>query len=341
MVGIVSYGFYIPTSRILTKDIAAVWEKDAGVIEGSLGVRQKAVAEVDEDSLTMAYEASQQALLMGNISPKDVGVIFVGSETHPYSVNPTSTILGEFLGVSNEYLAFDTQFACKAATGAMMAATGLMQSGFAKHALIAASDKATGKPHDALEYTAASASVAVVLGTERVALEIVDMLSFSSDTPDFWRREGIRYPSHGGRFSGKPSYFHHVTAASTAILEKTKKKPSDFAHAVFHMPNGKFPLQVASALGFDEKQIERSLIVGDLGNSYTASALMGLASVAEAARPGELIFFCSYGSGAGSDAYVFRVTKHIENVRLPFDVPAANSHTISYPQYLKQMGMIG
>ncbi len=341
IVGITSYGYYVPSSRIVAEEVASVWGKEASLIRSSLGVTQKAVAAVDEDTLTMAYEASRQAFLQGGVSPADIGIVFVGSETHPYTVNPTSTILGEFLGIQNQYLAFDTQFACKAATGAMMAAAGLLQSGFAKKALVCASDKAMGRPHDALEYTAASGSVAVVMGTQNVALEIVDMLSYSSDTPDFWRREGIRYPSHGGRFTGKPSYFRHVSSATTALLERTELTPKDFAHAVFHMPNGKFPVQVAQSLGFTQAQLERSLVVKHLGNSYTASALMGLVSVLEVARAGELICFCSYGSGAGSDAYIFRVTEHIERARVPFDAVVANHHTISYPQYLKQMGTIG
>lgn len=341
MTGIVSYGFYVPQSRIAVADIARVWDKSEGAIERSLGVTQKAVAAVDEDALTMAYEAAQQAVLKAGQGVEDIGVAFVGSETHPYSVNPTSTILGEFLGLPNEYLAFDTEFACKAATGAMMAATGLVQSGFTKRALICAADKATGKPHDALEYTAASAAVAVILGDEKVAVEIVDMLSYSSDTPDFWRREGIRYPSHGGRFTGKPSYFRHVYSASSALLERTKLAPKDFAHAVFHMPNGKFPKQVAESLGFENAQIEQSLVVSELGNSYTASALMGLVSVLSVAKAGDKIFFCSYGSGAGSDAYVFQVTPELARVRVNFDLKTLPQQHISYPQYLKQMGMIG
>ncbi len=341
MVGIVAYGYYVPAYRITTSEIARVWGKTGDTIQSSLAVAQKAVAGVDEDALTMAYEASAQAISVGHVATDDIGVVFVGSESHPYSVNPTSTILGEFLGIPNQYLAFDTQFACKAATGAMMAAAGLVKSGFSKNALICASDKATGKPHDALEYTAASGAVAVVLGSENVALEIVDMLSYSSDTPDFWRREGIRYPSHGGRFTGKPSYFAHVTSATEKLLEKTGHSPADFAHAVFHMPNGKFPAQAAQALGFSQAQVERSLVVSSLGNSYTASALMGLVNVLNEVRPGELIYFCSYGSGAGSDAYIFRATEHIDRVRVDFTATREKTTTISYPEYLKRMGTIG
>lgn len=340
MIGIVSYGFYVPEFRIRIDEIAKVWGKNPEEIKKSLAVEEKSVGHLDEDSLTMAYESSSMALNNLSIDRNEIGVVLVGSESHPYAVNPTSTILGEFLGIEKQYLAFDTQFACKAATGAMIAAGGLISSGFSKYALICAADKATGKPHDSLEYTAASASVACVLGSDDLLLEIVDSTSFSSDTPDFWRREGIRYPSHGGRFTGLPSYFYHISEATRILLEKTGMKPQNFAQAVFHMPNGKFPLQIAAKLGFERKQIEKSLVVRYLGNSYTASALMGLASTLDTLKAGDYIFFASYGSGAGSDAFIFKVTKKIEQRRQKFSKVMQKKTYIDYPTYLKFMGMI-
>lgn len=340
MVGVVSYGFYIPKYRIKIEDIAKVWGKNPNDIFNSLRVSEKSVSGIDEDSLTMAYDSSEMAFSDLKIKKNEVGVVFVGSETHPYVVNPTSTILAEFLGIENHYLAFDTQFACKAATGAAIAALGLIKSGFTKYALVAASDKSTGSPHDVLEYTASSGAVSLILGKEDLILEIVDFASFSSDTPDFWRREGIRYPSHGGRFTGKPSYFYHIEQASKELLKKTKLKPSSFSHAVFHMPNGKFPVQIGYSLGFEKKQFGRSLVVSYLGNSYSASALMGLVSVLDVAKKGDLILLTSYGSGAGSDAFVLRVTNNLKKRRRGFKEAVSHKKYIDYPTYLKFMKTI-
>ncbi len=340
MVGIVSYGFYLPKYRIKIEDIANTWGKNPQDIKKSLRINEKTVASNDEDSLTMAYESASMALSDMELKKDDIKAIFFGSETPPYVVNPASTILGEFLGIDHNYLAYDTQFACKAATGALISGLSLVKSGFTNYSLIVAADKANSKPHDALEYTAASGSTAVLLGKEDVLLEIVDATSFSSDTPDFWRREGIRYPSHGGRFTGKPSYFHHIQHSSKSLLEKTKLKAVDFAHAIFHMPNGKFPREVAASLGFSNEQIEESLIVDYLGNSYTATVLLGLISVLEKAKSGDLIFLASYGSGAGSDAFVFKVTKNLEKRRREFRKTVENKKYINYPTYLKYMNTI-
>ncbi len=340
MIGIVSYGFYLPKYRIKTEEIANQWGKNPEEIKKSLLIKEKAVSSFDEDSLTMAYEASSMALSNFNDELSKIKIVFFGSETPVYAVNPTSTILAEFLGIEKNYLALDHQFACKAATGAMISALGLIKSGFSEYALVCASDKATAKTHDALEYTAASGAVSLILGKKDVLLEVVDYTSYSSDTPDFWRREGIRFPSHGGRFTGKPSYFTHIISASKKLLEKNKMTVKDINYGVFHMPNGKFPQEVAKVLGFSEYQIKDSLVVFFLGNSYSASALMGLMAVLDKAKAGDLIFFASYGSGAGSDAFIFKVTQEIEKKRQNFSKILTNKKYIDYATYLKFMKII-
>ena len=340
MVGIVSYGFYIPKYRIKTEEIANMWNKKSEEIQKCLGVCEKAVAGIDEDSLTMAYESASMALSDVKINKKEIKTLFFGTESPVYAVNPSSTILGELLGIEGNYLAYDTQFACKAGTGAIISAFALIKSNYTKYALVCASDKAIGKPHDPLEYTTASGSVSMLLGKTDVVLEVIDYESFSSDTPDFWRRDGIRYPSHGGRFTGKPSYFFHIHESSKLLLSKHKLQASDFAYGIFHMPNKKFPLQIASILGFEKKQIEPSLVVSTLGNSYTASALMGLVSVLEQAKPGDLLFFASYGSGAGSDVFIFKVTSNLEKRRKEFHKKIQQKQYINYATYLKYMHII-
>ena len=340
MSGIVSYGYYIPSFRITIKEIADMWNKKALSIQKSLNMHEKAVSGIDEDSLTMAYESACHALLDVKIKRSKIKALFFGTESPSYAVNPSSTILGDLLGLDNNYLAYDTQFACKAATGAIISSIGLLKSNMAEYVLVCASDKATAKPHDALEYTAASGSVTLLLGKTDIILEIVDFESFSTDTPDFWRREGIRYPSHGGRFTGKPSYFYHIEKSTQSLLKKQKLHPEDFKHAVFHMPNGKYPIQIAQSLGFKKSQIEKSLIVSYLGNSYTASSLMGLMSVLETACEGDLIFLASYGSGAGSDAFVLKVTKNLKKRRRDFKSKLKDKKYINYTTYLKYMNAV-
>lgn len=343
MIGIVSYGTYIPWYRLKLADVAAVWKKDHREIIPSLGVEEKAVPASDEDAVTIALEAARQSLTDFPGASTDIDVLFVGSESHPYAVNPTSTIVGELLGMGHHYLAADMEFACKAGTAGMVAIAGMVAAGHARYGLAIGADTAQSKPHDALEYTSAAAGAAYLLGSEHIAVRLLGDTSYSSDTPDFWRRDGIRYPSHAGRFTGEPAYFTHVMGAATRMLEMTNMKPSDFDWCVFHMPNGKFPRAAAKRLGFTASQLAPSLTVDSIGNPYSASAMLGLAAVLDVAKPGQKIFMVSYGSGAGSDAFVWETTEELikrqkvkEKNNALVRQQIENKTYISYVQYLKQ-----
>ncbi len=343
MVGIVSYGTYVPRYRLKLADIAAAWKKQPAEVIGSLGVVEKSVPAIDEDAVTLALEAALKSLATFEGKPADIEALLVGSESHPYAVNPTSTIVGELLGVGSNYLAADLEFACKAATAGIQVVSGLISSKHIHYGLVIGADTAQSKPHDALEYTSAAASVAVLLGAQNLAARLIDYTSYSSDTPDFWRRDGIRYPSHAGRFTGEPAYFAHVMAAGLRLLEKTQTKPSDYTYCVFHMPNGKFPREVAKRLGFSAEQLAPSLTVDMIGNSYSASALLGLAAVLDIARGGERIFMVSYGSGAGSDAFLWETTTKLGDLQKArakkqqtVSALIADKTYIDYVAYLKQ-----
>lgn len=312
MIGIVSYGAYIPRHRIKPSQIAHAWGKSADEVEKSLGVYEKAVASVDEDAITLSLEAGYRALINGRIDPKAIGAITIGSESHPYAVKPSSTVVAGILGMGTDYLAADLEFACKAGTAGIQLMSSLVQSGKTKFCLAIGSDVAQSKPADVLEYTASSAAAAFVLGKTNIIVRLLDFTSYSSDTPDFWRKDTEKFPSHAGRFTGAPSYFAHILGASEALLKKTKSKPSDFKYVIFHMPNAKFPKEAIKKLGFSPAQMEPGFVVEHIGNPYSASSLVGLAATLDIAKPKDKIFVCSYGSGAGSDAFVFQVTPEIK-----------------------------
>ena len=197
MIGIVSYGTYIPKYRIKVEEIARIWGENAESIKSGLGVFEKSVPDIDEDTATIAVEASREALERAKINAKEIGAIFVGSESHPYAVKPTATIVGEALGVGNEYFSADLEFACKAGTAAMQICYAMVKAEMIKYGLAIGADTAQARPSDALEYSASAGGVALIIGRDPIA-EIEATYSFTSDTPDFWRRDLQKYPSHGG-----------------------------------------------------------------------------------------------------------------------------------------------
>jgi hydroxymethylglutaryl-CoA synthase len=341
MSGIVSYGTYIPKYRLKLSEIAQMWGKEPSEIEGGLRISEKAVAGSDEDAVTMGIEAGRKAIKAASLKPVDLQSVYFGSESHPYAVNPSSTIVGEYLGIGNNYFAADLEFACKAATAGMQMTLGLLDSKKIDYGLVIGSDTAQGKPHDALEYTAASTGCAFILGNKKAELiaSVLQMSSFTSDTPDFWRREGAKFPSHFGRFTGEPAYFTHVLSEGEKLFKTSRLKPKDFAYCVFHMPNGKFPRAAAKKLGFTPEQLAPSLTVDKIGNPYSASSLLGLSAVLDIAKPGQKIFFVSYGSGAGSDGFIFEITSGIikhQKKTVPVAKQIEDKIYISYQQYLRQ-----
>ncbi len=310
MIGIVSYGTYIPKFRIKVEEIARVWGEDANKIKGGLGVYEKSVPGMDEDAATIAVEAAREAVKRSGINPAEIGAVFVGSESHPYAVKPTATIVGEALGVGNEYFSADLEFACKAGTAGIQICYAMVKAGMIKYGLAIGADTSQARPGDALEYAAAAGGAAFVIGEDPIA-EIEATYSFTSDTPDFWRRDLQPYPSHGGRFTGLPAYFRHVISAARGLMDKFGYKTEDFDYAVFHMPNAKFPVRAAKMLGFSDEHVSQGLVVRAIGNTYSGSSLLGLSAVLDVAEPDERILLVSFGSGAGSDAFALRVTERI------------------------------
>lgn len=340
--GIVSYGVYIPRFRIRVDEIARVWGDGDDISEG-LRVFEKSVPDLDEDAVTIAVEAARSALKRADIDPKRIGAIYVGSESHPYAVKPTGTIVGQAICTSSSFTAADFEFACKAGTAAVQACLGLVTSNLIDLGLAIGADVSQGAPGDMLEYTAAAGGAAYLIGSRDLAAEIEGFYSFTTDTPDFWRREGMPYPEHGGRFTGEPAYFKHVTNAARGLMERMGTEPRDYDYAVFHQPNGKFPVRVAKMLGFSKKQIEPGLIVPMLGNTYSASCLIGLAATLDVARPGERIFVTSFGSGAGSDAFSIRVLDGIDDIRckaLSVRDFIGNAEYLDYAMYAKHKGKL-
>ena len=311
MVGIITYGAYIPRYRIKVDEIARVWGANAAEISGGLGVFEKAVPDYDENTATFAVEAARAALARREVDVSEIKAVYVGSESHPYAVKPTAVTVGEAIGATPVMTAADYEFACKAGTAAIQTSMGLVASGMMKYAVAIGADTAQGAPGDALEYTAAAGGAAYIIGNDDPIAEINDTCSFTSDTPDFWRREGEDYPQHGGRFSGEPGYFKHVESATKMMMERRGTRPSDYDYAVFHQPNAKFPQKAAKTLGFTSEQIKPGLLVPRLGNTYSGAVPLGLAAVLDIAKPGDRIFVTSYGSGAGSDSFDITVTEAI------------------------------
>lgn len=328
--GIVGYGVYTSKFRIR---------------EGNL---ERSVPFIDEDAITAAVEAGKLALIHSGVDSALVGKIYVGSESNPYAVKPIASKVAQVLKLGEEdedvqgVDAIDTEFACKAASSMFKDAASLVnypKSGI-KYAMVIGSDNSQaaprGCPGGELDLFVGFGGSAFIFGKSDVIAEIEGWYSCTSDTPDFWRRDGEQFPMHGGRFTGDPAYFKHVRKATKKLMERLNLQVSDINYFVTHQPNVQFPVRIAKELGFKEEQYLPSLQVNKLGNTYSGCSPVGLSAVLDIAKPGERILITSYGSGAGSDAYLLVTTNQIldkrQRQKLTIKCQTENPH-VEYVDY--------
>lgn len=309
--GIVGYGAYTSKFRIQERNM------------------ERSVPFIDEDAITAAVEAGKLALIHSKVNSCLVGKVYVGSESNPYAVKPIASKVAQVLELGGEDRgiqevdAVDTQFACKAATSMFKDAASLVNypKSNIRYAMVIGADNSQAAPRNCpggeLDLFVGYGGCAFILGRDDVIAEIEGWYSCTSDTPDFWRRDGEPYPMHGGRFTGVPAYFKHVTKAAQELMNRLNLQVEDIDYFVAHQPNTRFPVKVAKQLGFKKEQYQPALQVAKFGNTYSGSSPVGLAAVLDVAQPHQRILCVSYGSGAGSDAYSLITTCQILDKRRP------------------------
>ena len=342
MSGIVSYGAYIPSHKIETGEIASVWGADGSAWAKNLNVYSKSVPGPDEDVITISVEAARQAMSRAKLTGENIGAIYTGSESHPYAVKPTSTIVAEAISATPHLTAADYEFACKAGTAAIQSCLGMVGDGQIENGIAIGVDTSQGAPGDALEYSASAGGGALIIGKKNVIAEINHTTSYTTDTPDFWRREGQKYPRHGGRFTGKPAFFKHVMSCGLKTMEMAGTKPEDYKYIVTHQPNGKFPIRAAKSLGFNEEQYKTGLLTPRIGNTYSGAVFLGLTAILDIAEPGDRILAVAYGSGAGSDGFDITVTDNITKMDRTDTIESMieRMKIINYATYAKYRGKL-
>jgi hydroxymethylglutaryl-CoA synthase len=330
--GIVGYGVYTPKFRIREEAM------------------ERSIPFLDEDAITAAVEAGKMALIHSGIDPSLAVKVYVGSESNPYAVKPIASKVAQVLklGETDKTAgvqgvdAVDTQFACKAAACMFKDAAALVYYPNVRkqYTIVIGADNSQAAPRGEiggeLDFFVGYGGAAFIFGMYDVIAEIEGWCSFTSDTPDFWRRNQECYPRHGGRFTGEPAYFKHVTKTAQKLMEQLKLQPRDISYFVSHQPNVNFPVKVATELGFKEDQYIAGLQVAKFGNTYSSSSPIGLAAILDIARPNDRILMISYGSGAGSDAYSFIITDQIleKRSRQKFNVKyQAENKYLEYVDY--------
>lgn len=305
MVGITSYGAYIPYYRLPRSVISAAWGR------GGRGSGEKAVANFDEDALSMSVSAALDCLR--GIDAKTVDALFMATTCAPYSERLNSLIMATYLDFRREARSADFTGCLRAGTIAMLSAMDAVNAGSLKSVLVTASDMRLGGAAGENEQSFGDGAAALLLGNERVVAEIEGTYTLSDDFVDYWRASDDTFVRMWeDRFGLDEGYRKIPPEAAAGVLKKCNLTPKDFAKVCFPGPNSRRHGQLSRQLGFEADQIQDPLL--DLvGNTGTALPLMTLVGALEECKPGDRILLLSWGNG--SDAIVLRVTEEIEKIR--------------------------
>jgi 3-hydroxy-3-methylglutaryl CoA synthase/uncharacterized OB-fold protein len=328
MVGITSYGAYVPLFRLNREALA----------KGARG--EKAICGFDEDSVTMAAAAASDCL--NGLDRGTVDGLYFATTTSPYKEKLAAPIIAMAADLREDIFTADFAHSLRAGTSALRAAIDAIKAGSAKKVMVAAADCRLGTPGSAFEQNFGDGAGALLIGDSDVAASIEASYSVYNEIMDVWRAEGDTFVrSWEDRFAVTHGYMEVVGEAVSGLMKKAGFKPGDFAKVVFYTPDARRGVDLASSLGFDVKAQFQDPLFATMGNTGTAYPLMLLVAALEGAKAGDRILFASYGNG--SDAFVLQVTEQIEKVR---DRRGMKGHLAlkkvitDYKQYLVWHGLL-
>ena len=305
MPGIVSYGAYVPIYRLSREAIGAMWNK--AVAKG-----EKAVANADEDTVTMGVEAVLDCL--NGMDRNQVDGLYFATDSPPYVEKQAASIIRAATDLREDILTFDVSHSLRSAGSAMKAAMDAVKAGSAKRVMVAAAERRIPAPNSEFELQFGDGAAAFLVGDTDVAAVLEGSYHLTSEFIDIWRKPQDKYVQvWEDRFVRDEAYMKMIPQAVGGLLKKLGLSPKDVTKAAFYGPDARTHASIASAMKLDPKTQVQSPMLDNVGNTGTALAPMILVSALEEAKPGDRVLFATYGDGA--DAFLFKVTEQIEKIR--------------------------
>ena len=299
MVGIKAFGAYVPRYR-LGKDTAG-WGSSS----------EKAVANFDEDSVTMAVAAGMNCLKGVDRGAID-GILFA-TTSPPYAEKQCAAIIATALDLRRDIFAADITGVLRAGTTALKMGMDSVSAGSARQVLVIASDARLATPRGEMERNLGDGAGAILLAQDGVAATIEGVHSITENMLDMWRSQGDSFVrSWEDRFMNEEGLERILPDAVGGFMQKYDLTPKDFSRVAFYSPDARRHSQLGRRMGLAQEQMQDPLF-GKVGNTGAAYPLMLLISALEESADGDLLLTASYGDG--SDVLSFRVNEGIEALR--------------------------
>ncbi|HEY8154881.1 MAG TPA: zinc ribbon domain-containing protein [Myxococcota bacterium] len=331
MAGILSYGAYVPPTRLGFATLAGKPARPDA--QGP----ERAVAWADEDSVTMGVAAAASCLR--GFDRASVDALFFASTTHPFLEKQTAALVAKVLDLRRDVATADHAGSLRAGTSALRAAADAVAAGSARRVLVIASDCRPGAPGSALEQGFGDGAAAFLIGDADEIAGFEAWHAVADEIVDVWRSQQDAFVhSWEDRFVVQEGFHPNLVEAVRGLLAKLADAPPAPMRAALYAPDARSHAGVARALRLSAEQLEDPLF-GRLGNAGAAFAPLLLAAALEQARPGERLIVASYGDGA--EAISLRVTGQIEKLEPRRGVAwhlARRRPVRSYEQYLRARG---
>ncbi len=340
MIGITAYGAYIPRRRLQRKAVA---EANKWFAPGLMGAAkgERAMANYDEDAVTLAVEAGRDCLPASDPVKDRAGVdaIYFASTSMPFSDRQNAGIVSAALQLQQNISSADVTSSMRAGTSALLLALDSVASGRVTAPLVVAGEKRKARAASSQELSYGDAAAAVTLGKDNVVAKFVGSHSETMDFVDHFRGEGDDY-DYGWeeRWIRDEGYSKIVPAAVKALFEKTGVKPADIAHFILPCPFAKLDQAIAKQCGIDPTKT-RDNLAATVGDSGSTHALLMLVHALEQAKAGDKILVVQFGQGC--DALLFEATESISSLPKRAGVTGSLARRKEETNYLKYLGFNG
>jgi hydroxymethylglutaryl-CoA synthase len=326
MAGIVSYGAYIPLFR-LGKGTAG-WESPT----------ERAIANFDEDSVTMAVAALRDALTAMDL--ESIDALYFATTTQPYAEKQSATTIGWGANLRTDIFTVDCTDSLRAGTNALKLALDAIKAGSAQHVAVVAADNRLAQPRSAFERTFGDGAAAVVVGEDHVLATVDGHVAFSHEIMDTWRsadEDMVR--SWEDRFRLEKGFIESLRESVSKALAKFGSTPKDYAKVIFSAPDVRAHREAVRALGLEAAQVQDGLF-NALGNTGTAFPLMLLIAALEDAKAGDRLLLASYGDGCDVFSLQVMPEKELLPRRRGMKTHLAAKKVLpTYEHYLKWRGL--
>ncbi|MHB8170968.1 MAG: hypothetical protein ACYDG6_05440 [Thermincolia bacterium] len=278
-----SYGAYVPAGRVTGKTISSLYGK------GLPGFKTVSVPELDEDTLTMAYEAAKACL--AKVSGKIDGII-LATTSLPFEYKKGSSLLAKMLKIKDAWC-IDTGASFLASAEALWLASQLVGGGSVGKVLVVTSEHPWPNPGDETDFGWEAGAAAFVVSQQGFAEMSFLIPDYELEAYDFWKLRGEEKARH------RPEMLDDNFAVAVGRLVKVmggKNALEKFRFVAMGLSRFRW-IKILAKAGMTPEQLEPVNSATYLGNAGTATFGLNLALALDQSAGGDEILALGYAHG--------------------------------------------